>query len=211
MRDRYSGDVMENDKDRVVLGLLNAVEQNNMATQRHMAQDLGIALGLANACLKRCINKGLIKVKQAPANRYIYYLTASGFMEKSRLTTQYIKISFNLFRHSRLQYSELLDACVSAGRNRVALLGIGELSEIVILCAREHNLEIVGVVDPTYEEDTYLGLVAVRTVDDLNAVDAYIITDLEEPQKIYDSLKVSTPNQWVLAPKMLNISKNIEE
>ena len=72
-----------------------------------MAGDLGIALGLANAYLKRCVKKGLIKVSQVPANRYAYYLTPKGFAEKSRLTAEYLSVSFNLFRDTRAQFTDL--------------------------------------------------------------------------------------------------------
>ena len=76
------------DEAEITLGILNAVHQNERITQRSVAQELGIALGLANAYLKRCAKKGLIKVSQAPANRYAYYLTPQGFAEKSRLTAE---------------------------------------------------------------------------------------------------------------------------
>ena len=46
----------------IALGVLDAVERNPSVTQRSVAQELGIALGLANAYLKRCVRKGLIKV-----------------------------------------------------------------------------------------------------------------------------------------------------
>ena len=75
----------------------------------------GIALGLANAYLKRCVKKGLIKVSQAPANRYAYYLTPKGFTEKSRLTAEYLTISFNFFRDARAQCAALLDGAARLG------------------------------------------------------------------------------------------------
>ena len=87
--------------------MLNAVEENAVLTQRSLARGLGIALGLANAYLKRCVTKGYIKVTQAPANRYAYYLTPKGFAEKSRLTTQYLTNSFDFFRLARNQCDAL--------------------------------------------------------------------------------------------------------
>jgi len=39
--------------------------------------------------VKRCVRKGLIKIKLAPANRYFYYLTRKGFAEKSRRSPSY--------------------------------------------------------------------------------------------------------------------------
>src|SRR3546814_3869106 len=69
---------------RITLGLLNAGDGDRAVTQRGIAADLGIAVGLVNAYLKRCVNKGLIKVQQLPKRRYAYYLTPKGFAEKSQ-------------------------------------------------------------------------------------------------------------------------------
>ena len=54
----------ENLKDEIVLGVLDVVEKNSKVTQRWVAGELGIALGLANAYLKRCVRKGLIRVSR---------------------------------------------------------------------------------------------------------------------------------------------------
>ena len=47
-----------------------------------LAAELGMAVGLVNAYLNRCIQKGLVKATQAPARRYAYYLTPQGFARK---------------------------------------------------------------------------------------------------------------------------------
>ena len=44
--------------ERLVLGLLESVEQDGATSQRRLAADLGIAVGLVNAYLNRCIQKG---------------------------------------------------------------------------------------------------------------------------------------------------------
>ena len=44
--------------ERVVLGLLEFVEQDAAKTQRRLAAELGMAVGLVNAYLNRCIQKG---------------------------------------------------------------------------------------------------------------------------------------------------------
>src|ERR1700727_1765027 len=87
--------------DRIVLGLLTSVDSNGARSQRHIAAELDIALGLVNAYLKRSIKKGLVKVSQAPARRYAYYLTPQGFSEKSRLTIEYLSSSFSFFRQAK--------------------------------------------------------------------------------------------------------------
>ena len=97
-----------NERDpQITLSVLNVVEKNSHVTQRDVAKDIGIALGLTNAYLKRCIKKGLIKVQQVPANRYAYFLTPKGFSEKSRLTAEYLSQGLKFFRAARMQLMEI--------------------------------------------------------------------------------------------------------
>src|SRR5215468_4889144 len=98
--------------DRIVLSLLNSVD-DGAQSQRRIAEDLGIALGLVNAYLKRCIKKGLVKVREAPARRYAYYLTPQGFAEKSRLTVEYLSYSFSFFREAKADCTAMLAAARS--------------------------------------------------------------------------------------------------
>src|SRR3984885_15372392 len=136
----------EHENERIVLGLLNSVESDAARSQRRMAADLGIALGLVNAYLKRCVKKGLVKVADAPARRYAYYLTPQGFAEKSRLTVQYLSDSFSFFRLAKSDCARVLEAAKAAGFSRLVLAGKSDLAEIATLCAVEAGVAIVGVV-----------------------------------------------------------------
>src|SRR5262245_24656529 len=164
----------------ITLGVLDAVEQNAQVTQRSVASELGIALGLANAYLKRCMRKGWIKVKQIPPNRYLYYLTPKGFAEKSRLTAEYLGSSFTFFRRARAQLEDAMGACAAQGWKRVALYGKGELTEIGALCNAEFHLDLVVVAPGAGAR--VAGVPAVGALGEAGALDAVIVTDLAKPQ-----------------------------
>lgn len=191
----------------ITLGVLNAVEGNSAITQRSVARDLGIALGLANAYLKRCARKGWIKIQQVPPNRYAYYLTPKGFAEKSRLTAEYLSISFNFFRHARQQCAALLADCTARGWRRIALAGTGDLAEIAALCAADHPIEIAGIVDRAQAGAMFAGFRVVRDVAELGAIDCVIITDLAQPQSTFDELAAAVGAERLLAPRLLNVSR----
>ncbi len=194
-------------ESQITLGVLTAVEDNSAVTQRSLALNLGIALGLANAYLRRCAKKGLIKIASAPANRYAYYLTPQGFAEKSRLTAFYLSQSFNLFRHSRIQYDELFAACASHGWRRVALAGAGDLAEIAHLCAVNCDIKIVGLLDDAPAAQAPPGMPVAARLKDLGPVDAVIVTDMTAPQSVFDALVQVLPRERVLAPRLLNVSR----
>jgi DNA-binding MarR family transcriptional regulator len=191
---------------QITLGMLTAVEENSVLTQRSLARELGIALGLANAYLKRCVTKGYIKVTHVPAKRYAYYLTPQGFAEKSRLTAQYLAISFDFFRLARSQCGTLFAECETQGWTRIALCGAGELAEIAMLCAETHAVTLIGLVERTGGPEVgKLPLVA--TLAELAQPDAVLITDQRTPQQTYDGIVALLPRERVLAPRLLNISR----
>src|SRR5271169_4198006 len=113
----------EHENERIVLGLLSSVEHDGDRSQRRIAAELGIALGLVNAYLKRCIKKGLVKVHDAPARRYAYYLTPQGFAEKSRLTVEYLSYSFSFFRKAKGDCTRVFDEAAARGFKRLVLAG----------------------------------------------------------------------------------------
>ncbi len=208
--DRTSGGAPDGDAE-ITLGLLNAVQENSAATQRSMASDLGIALGLANAYLKRCARKGLIKISQVPPNRYAYYLTPKGFTEKSRLTSEYLSSSFTFFRRARGQCGDTLEYCAARDWKRIALAGCGELAEIATLCATEHRIGLVAMINPEAKSKEFAGLPVCGNLKKLPELDAVIVTDLRAPQAVFDKLVQVVPADRVLTPPLLGIARQEPE
>ena len=190
----------DNGEDKIVLGVLDVVERDPRVTQRSVASELGIALGLANAYLRRCVRKGLIKVRQVPRRRYAYYLTPQGFAEKSRLTATYLADSFSLFRMARAQCCDVFAAAVARGQGRLALLGGGDLAEIANLVAREHEIEIAVVLVWTGSPDRLASDVAA-----LGRVDAVVVTALAGSPEIFAAALAAFGADRVYAPALLRL------
>jgi DNA-binding MarR family transcriptional regulator len=198
---------MPNNEHKIILGVLNAVHEDSNITQRSMAGELGIALGLTNSYLKRCIKKGLIKVQQVPANRYAYYLTSQGFSEKTRLAGEYLTQGFQFFRIAREQCSEIFKVCGEQGQQRIALHGLTDLAEIAVLCANSHNVKLVSIIDPSSKLDKYSGIPVYSDFSNLDDFDALIVTDLGSPQREFDRLVELYGADRVFAPAILKISR----
>jgi len=195
------------DETEITLGLLSAVEENSAVTQRSVAQELGIALGLANAYLKRCVKKGLIKVKQIPPNRYAYYLTPKGFAEKTRLTGEYLSSSFTFFRRARGQCEAIFESCAEKDWHRVALVGAGDLAEIATLCAREYGIELVGVVAAGRAGARFAGLNTAKALQDLAPFDAVLVTEMQTPQAAVDALDGELAPERIFVPALLRVTR----
>ena len=209
----------ESEKTTIMLGLLSAVERDSELTQRSLSSELGIALGLANAYLKRCVNKGLIKVSQVPLNRYAYYLTPRGFAEKSRLTAEYLSVSFNFFRDARRQCEALLAGCARHGLHRIALVGGGELAEIAVLSATDTPVRIVCVIDAEGGATSCAGrpvvgnlAAALDLTEKSGGLDALVITNVKTPQDTFEAIvetagKAGIGRDRVLAPALLRVTE----
>jgi len=194
---------------RIVLGLLESVERDGAQSQRKLASDLGIALGLVNAYLRRCVKKGLLKIGQAPARRYAYYLTPHGFAEKSRLTVEYLSSSFSFFRRAREDCSSVLQAAHARGWNRVALIGVSDLAEIAMLCALEQGITIVAVVDANCEKTPFVGTSVVKSIAAVSGgCDALVVTDLQATRETVQSMVNQLDSDRVLVPALLGIRIN---
>jgi DNA-binding MarR family transcriptional regulator len=200
---------MPNNEQKITLGVLNAVHDDSNITQRSIACELGIALGLTNSYLKRCVKKGLIKVQQAPANRYAYYLTPQGFSEKSRLAREYLTQGFHFFRIAREQCSEIFKVCSEQGHKKIALHGLTDLAEIAVLCANDHDVELISIIDPSSKLDKYIGIPIHSGFSSLDDFDALIITDLGNPQQEFDTLVKLYGADRVFVPAILKVSSKL--
>lgn len=190
-------------EEALTLKLLGAIEERNDLTQRDLAERLGVALGLANSYLKRCAQKGLIKIQQAPPNRYFYYLTPQGFAEKSRLVGRYLSHSFSFYREaSRACHGALLE-CRDRGLARVALCGVSELAEIAVVRAMELDITILGTLDPQAQRERFAGRPVWSMTDEAAGCDGFVLTDLRNPAERYHMLMKAFGTRRVVVPDII--------
>jgi DNA-binding MarR family transcriptional regulator len=208
---------------KIMLEVLSAVEQDSNLSQRSLSRGLGIALGLANTYVRRCVRKGLVKVRQAPVNRYGYYLTPKGFAEKTRLTAEYLSVSLGFFRDARHQCTALLQDCANRSLRTCVLVGDGDLAEIAVLSAAEANVVVLCIVDETSRRGHCAGVPVVPSLraaarlcdgDGISrgngGIDIYMITDVQAPQTTYEVMARAVaapgrPDSRILTPPLLRI------
>lgn len=189
-----------------MLGLLESVERDGEQTQRRLASELGVALGLVNAYIKRCVKKGLLKAGEAPTRRYGYYLTPQGFAEKARLTVEYLAYSFSLFRRARSEYGEAIGSACGLGYSRIALAGVSDLAEIATICALELGVEVVAVVDASSDKPKFVGVPVFASFDAVTEpFDAVVITALLDPGAVFQETCRRYGSEKIFAPPLLGL------
>ena len=148
------------------LQALEAIAADDHITQRTLAGQLGIALGLTNIYLKRLVRKGFVKCVNVQSNRLRYLLTPKGIAEKTRLTYEFMEYSLFLYGHVRSHLRQVLQPYALDNRRRIAVYGTGEAAELAYLSVTELGLELVAVFDSA-DAGRFLG----HTVRDIEAHD----------------------------------------
>ena len=190
-----------------ILHILSDISNGIFHSQRKISRQLGISAGLANSYIKRCLKKGLIKLQTVPKKRYIYYLTPKGFIEKSKLTAEYLSSSFSLYRNMRKDCLKILTKCKKKN-NKIFLYSASELSEVFILTAKEINLEFYGIVIPNSNLKNFFGIkVFPKVAKDSVKIETIILCDIQSSYDTFLKLKKFFPKKEIIVPQILNIKK----
>lgn len=167
------------------LRALEAISSQPTISQRDLARQLGVALGLANACLSKMARKGLIKISRINGRSLAYNVTPAGFTAKARLSVEYTKTTVGFYHAAKQAITDGLGVLAAQGISTVALVGANDMAEIVgIVCAHQ-GLVVVCIVDddPQCQGGAFMG----RTVLPLeslrkSACEAVIVTYLDDSQ-----------------------------
>lgn len=147
----------ENADDYRSFLLLDEISQNHELTQRDLSKKLGVALGLINSYIKNLAGKGYITVSTIPRKRYTYYLTPSGFAEKTRLTYKHLQNFTNLYRTARRDFHNIFNSIKKSRVRRVVFCGVDEVTEIAYLSLKEAGLELAGILDRASGKKRFFG------------------------------------------------------
>jgi DNA-binding MarR family transcriptional regulator len=172
-------------KDLRTLKILEKIDNDTVPSQRDLARDLNISLGLVNSFIKRLVKKGYFKVTHIPKNRIRYLLTPKGAAEKTRLTYLYIQHSYNFYKEARQKLRDLYLGLEKQGVTRIVFYGAGDLAEIAYLSLQETNIELAAVVDDERNGKPFMRLIVEHPnrLDSLS-FDKILITSLNSTDSI---------------------------
>ncbi|HIG66143.1 MAG TPA: MarR family EPS-associated transcriptional regulator [Methyloprofundus sp.] len=93
------------------LKILKHIQSNPEASQRQLAQEIGVSVGKVNYCIKALIDKGFVKAGNFKRNTdklsYLYLLTPQGIEEKSKLTASFLQRKLIEYEQLTLEIEQL--------------------------------------------------------------------------------------------------------
>ena len=97
--------------DETHLRLLKEIQQRPGATQRALAQTLGVSLGKANYCVRAVVDKGWAKARNFRHNphkfNYVLLLTPAGLDAKARLPAHFLQRKMVEYEALRAEIEQL--------------------------------------------------------------------------------------------------------
>jgi len=126
--------------------VLDALDNQEISTQRQLADHTGISLGQINYLLKSLLNKGLVKVGNFRKNPkkigYLYLLTPKGFEEKSSLAVNFVIKKLNEYNSIQDKLSERLFDLEMSGRTRIIFVGPSIVKDFVVSIIKNKDLKL---------------------------------------------------------------------
>ena len=136
--------------DKREIDLLEALNAEKTPTQRELANQTGMSLGMVNNLIKKCARKGLLKIEKASGRHIKYNLTPQGLKKISERSLNYIKRSYQAIK----------------------VLTSTLLEQVEIDLEAERDIYLYGAKDEVYE--------LIRTILDDNNIEHQLITDLAD-------------------------------
>lgn len=185
------------------LNLLQELEKNPVISQRELSHKFGIALGVTNACLKRMVRRGWIRIKNFNHHKIGYYLTPKGFAEKANLTLHLISWTVQHYSALKEIIGRKLLEMENSGVKRIVFYGISDEMEIAYITLQGVNLKLIGIFEDQerINRSEVLGF-EVKDVSQIETLkpDAILITSLmgldERKERLKQMIDVTQERIW---------------
>lgn len=122
--------------------LLEAISEDENATQAGLAELLGMAVGSVNWYIKRLIGRGYLKATRMDRTRLRYNMTPEGMAAFRRNATQYVKDSLKVYHQLRQQAKDIITDLRARGIESVAIEGSDPALDIFRLSCLEMKFAI---------------------------------------------------------------------
>jgi RING-finger-containing ubiquitin ligase len=137
-----------NDAELLVLSAINEAQSDSVRlTQRELAGQAGVSLGMANILLRRLAERGWVKLTKISSKTVRYALTPDGMSELARRTAGY----FSRASKSADLYRERIEAFVLGakrdGAGSIVLYGSSEVEILLAYVCERHGMVFVKSAD----------------------------------------------------------------
>lgn len=147
--------------------LIELLGRKPTASQRSLASEVRISLGMVNLFLRKLAKKGLVTIQKVNQRDLEYILTADGLKARAGYNLRHLESNLNYFIRAKQMVTNKICELREQGYTRLYLLAKGEWSEIGFIAAANLELNFAGFVG-TIAGSRFLGQ-PVFTVEEMLA------------------------------------------
>jgi len=193
--------------DYLILEMLDTIDNDPSVSQRQLASQLGIALGLTNAYLQDCVFKGYVQKDEQSSSRVQYLLSEQGAIEKSRLTSLCLQRGFSFQRAISENIAEFFKDSISRGKPRWLLYGLSELTELAVINLSRYPVKITAIIEPYCDIEKLFDIPVLDALPALSEYDNILLTDTDAPQVSYEYLIERVAKECLHVPDILRVKQ----
>lgn len=129
--------------------VLDALDNQEISTQRELAEHAGVSLGQVNYILKSLLEKGLVKIGNFRKNPrkigYIYFLTPKGIETKSKLAVKFVLAKLREYDLLRARLLQRLLSIEKKHQKRFIFIGPQKVHDFIESIIQEEKLNLIMV------------------------------------------------------------------
>ena len=119
------------------------LEQDPLASQRVLAENAGMSIGLMNAVLKRFVERGWIMLTNVNLRKLAYAVTPAGIAELKARSQAFAKRTFELANTYNDKLCSIIDEAKKQGKNIVILYGQSYIRFLLIYACQILNVRFL--------------------------------------------------------------------
>ena len=129
--------------------ILDALDSQQITTQRELSEHAGVSLGQVNYVLKGFLERGFVKIgnfrRSSRKIKYVYHLTPKGLEAKASLTGKFVMLKLKEYHDLRERLADKLAAVGKAGHYRVFFVGPSVVGGLLDSIIREKSLSMIFI------------------------------------------------------------------
>ena len=130
--------------------IANTLESQPLASQRVLAENAGMSIGLMNAVLKRFVERGWIMFTNVNLRKLSYAVTAEGIAELTARSQNFARRTFAIANNYNNALCSLFQKAKTQGKKNVALYGHSYIKFMLEYACSACDFSLIGknVTDP---------------------------------------------------------------
>ena len=133
---------MNNDLSTLQI-IADTLKEEPMASQRVLAQNSGMSIGLMNAVLKRFVERGWIMLSNVNLRKLSYAVTPQGFAQLSSRSQNFARRTFVLANEYNQKLCQLVQTARKSGKSRVILYGPSYIKFLLEYACHTNNVDFI--------------------------------------------------------------------